>query len=70
MDSASEGAIYFSLGTNVRRNHISEGFLKIAADVFKELPYKIIWKLDMDITEKSSNIKIFRWLPQQDVLSK
>ncbi|XP_028133814.1 UDP-glucosyltransferase 2 [Diabrotica virgifera virgifera] len=68
LDSAAEGVIYFSLGTNVRSSNIQQDILNKFLNVFKRLPYKILWKLDADIPDIPANIKIFKWVPQQDVL--
>ncbi|KAJ8959917.1 hypothetical protein NQ317_010522 [Molorchus minor] len=68
LDSAKEGVIYFSLGTNVRSHHLKSNFIKIVVDTFKELRYKVLWKFEIDIPEKSNNVKILQWVPQQDVL--
>lgn len=38
-------------------------------EVFSELPYKILWKFENDELEgKPANVKISKWLPQQDLL--
>lgn len=38
-------------------------------EVFSELPYKVLWKFeDEDLPNKPENIKIRKWIPQQDVL--
>ncbi|XP_072401507.1 UDP-glucosyltransferase 2-like [Diabrotica undecimpunctata] len=68
LDSAVEGLIYFSLGTNVRSRNIQHNILNKFLNVFGHLPYKILWKLDADIPDIPTNVKIFKWVPQQDVL--
>lgn len=70
LDGAKNGVIYFSLGTNVRSHHLSNGLIQVFVDAFKELPYKVLWKFERDVSEKSSNVKIVTWLPQQDILRK
>lgn len=38
---------------------------------FSELPQRILWKWEGDvIAGKPANVKLARWLPQVDVLSK
>ncbi|XP_022903760.1 UDP-glucosyltransferase 2-like [Onthophagus taurus] len=69
LDNAKEGVIYFSMGTNVRTSTLSETFLKVLLESFAKLPYKVLWKLDNEnLPNKSDNILIRKWLPQQDVL--
>lgn len=70
MDGAKEGVIYFSFGTNVRGSAIDRNKRKIFLEAFSELPYKILWKFEEEYMEnKPHNVKISKWLPQQDVLS-
>ncbi|CAK1589580.1 unnamed protein product [Parnassius mnemosyne] len=69
LDSSKNGVIYFSFGTNVVPSSLSQEKMKIFEDVFSQLPYNIIWKWDSDKkTVKSKNIKIYKWLPQSDLL--
>lgn len=37
--------------------------------VLSRLPYNVIWKRDNDSAVKSKNIKVYKWLPQADLLS-
>ncbi|CAH2098350.1 unnamed protein product [Euphydryas editha] len=69
LDSSKNGVIYFSLGTNVRPSVLSSEKIDIFIKVFSQLPYDIMWKWDKDkLPGKSENIKIFKWLPQSDLL--
>lgn len=62
--------IYFSLGSNIKSTHIDPEKRKYILEAFSELPYKVIWKFEGDKLEnKSDNIKISKWLPQQDLLA-
>lgn len=45
--------------------------IQIMFNVLSQLPYDVIWKWDKDeMPGRSENIKIFKWLPQSDLLSK
>lgn len=69
MDEAKEGVVYFSLGSNVKSMHIDKEKRKVITDVFSELPYKVLWKFESDDLENiPKNVKISKWLPQQDLL--
>lgn len=70
LNKSKHGVIYFSLGTNVKSNRVSPSMKTAILEAFKELPYDILWKYDIDLPEASKNVKIVRWAPQQDVLSK
>lgn len=69
LDDGKEGVIYFSLGSNVKSAHIDANKRKIIMEAFFELPYKVLWKFENDTLEnKPANVKIGKWLPQQDIL--
>ncbi|XP_021702706.1 UDP-glucuronosyltransferase 3A1 isoform X1 [Aedes aegypti] len=70
MDRSRHGVIYFSLGTLIRSDSINEKNLKIFVDTFKSLKYDILWKCDSEVDlNGTSNIRISKWFPQQDVLA-
>ncbi|KAI7815526.1 UDP-glucuronosyltransferase [Rhyzopertha dominica] len=69
LDNAEEGVIYFSLGSNVRSANIDSEKRTMIMEAFGELPYKVLWKFEEDaLPNKPSNVKISKWLPQQDLL--
>lgn len=38
-------------------------------DTFAELPYQVLWKFENDtLPDKPKNVRIEKWLPQQDLL--
>nr|CAD7256361.1 unnamed protein product [Timema shepardi] len=70
MDTAPEGVIYFSLGSNVRSDTMDAQKRQIFLEVFSELPgYHVLWKWESDsLPGQPKNVKLAKWLPQQDVL--
>ncbi|CAG5031220.1 unnamed protein product [Parnassius apollo] len=69
LDTSQNGVIYFSFGTNVLPSALPQEKIKIFESVFSQLPYNVIWKWDSNEKSfKSENIKIFKWLPQSDLL--
>lgn len=71
LDSAKNGAVYFSLGTNVLSKDLSEEKRQVLLGAFSELPYKFLWKFEDDTLKNlPKNVKIAKWIPQQDVLRK
>ncbi|XP_075986012.1 UDP-glucosyltransferase 2-like [Anticarsia gemmatalis] len=69
LDSSKNGVIYMSLGTNVRPSILPPERIQMMVKVFSELPYDVIWKWDKDeLPGRSENIRIFKWLPQSDLL--
>ncbi|XP_046972446.1 uncharacterized protein LOC124539191 [Vanessa cardui] len=69
LDSSKKGVIYFSLGTNVTPSVLSPTIIQMLVKVFSQLPYNVLWKWDKDeLPGQTKNIKIFKWLPQTDLL--
>ncbi|KAJ8910830.1 hypothetical protein NQ315_015565 [Exocentrus adspersus] len=68
LDTAKTGVIYFSLGTNVKASLISDELRNVILNTFANLPYKILWKFEQDLPGTPDNVKIMKWVPQQDLL--
>jgi glucuronosyltransferase len=69
LDEAKDGVIYFNLGTNVLSDHMPEEKRRVFIEAFSTLPQKILWKWESDILPgQPPNVKIEKWLPQQDIL--
>ncbi|XP_046972692.1 UDP-glycosyltransferase UGT5-like [Vanessa cardui] len=69
LDSSKNGVIYFSLGTNVSPSLLPPEKIQMFLNVLSQLPYDVLLKWDKDVLPgKSENIKIFKWLPQADIL--
>ncbi|XP_055638653.1 UDP-glucosyltransferase 2-like [Toxorhynchites rutilus septentrionalis] len=70
LDNSQRGVIYFSLGTLIRSDSINLKNLNIFVETFKSLKYDILWKCDSEVDlNGTSNIRVARWLPQQDLLA-
>ncbi|KAF2902531.1 hypothetical protein ILUMI_03654 [Ignelater luminosus] len=68
LDKAKDGFIYFSLGSNVKSNRLSESTKKIFLETFAELPYLVLWKFEEEkLPGKPDNVIISKWFSQQDV---
>ncbi|KAK4872659.1 hypothetical protein RN001_014688 [Aquatica leii] len=67
LDSAEDGFIYFSLGTNVKSKFLDERTRSVIMNTFAELPYTILWKFEDDLLNKPKNVIASKWFPQQDV---
>ncbi|KAF5282447.1 hypothetical protein FQA39_LY17562 [Lamprigera yunnana] len=69
LDSASDGFIYFSLGTNIKSTNMPTAVRETILATFAELPYKVLWKFEEDhLLKKTENVVTKKWLPQQDIL--
>lgn len=70
MDSAEQGVIYFSLGTNLQGANLSKDKAQIIFNELSKLPYKVLLKWgDSNFPGQSENIIYKSWLPQDDILA-
>ncbi|XP_037052099.1 UDP-glucosyltransferase 2-like [Bradysia coprophila] len=70
LDSARNGVIYMSLGSNVKSKDLSPEILAIFLTVFGNLTYNVVWKFEADnLPNKPDNVFISKWLPQSDLLA-
>lgn len=71
LDSATNGVVYFSMGSNLKSSDISPEKRKHILKVFSKLKQKVLWKFEGDeLPGLPPNVKIDKWLPQSDVLGK
>lgn len=71
MDKSKQGAIYFSLGSNLKTIYLPDNIRKIFLDVFGKLPYNVLFKWENDtLPGKPDNVFLSKWLPQLTVLGK
>ncbi|XP_033317124.1 UDP-glucuronosyltransferase 2B33-like [Bombus bifarius] len=69
LDGATNGFIYFSLGSNARSASLPLEIRRMFCDVFAKLPYRVVWKFEEDFPGKPDNVYIGKWLPQQTILA-
>ncbi|CAG7720843.1 unnamed protein product, partial [Allacma fusca] len=63
-----DGFIYFSMGSMVNSKLFSPSVKKMFLSVFSKLKQRVLWKFEADLTDLPPNVKIGKWLPQQDIL--
>lgn len=71
MGSGDAGFIYVSMGSSVKAVNMPEHLRRLLVQTFAQLPYRILWKWESGLSEMHdlpSNVKLGRWLPQQDIL--
>lgn len=69
LDGATKGVIYFSLGSNVRSETMTEEKKQAFMSAFAELPQRVLWKWETNaMSDVPKNVKLVKWLPQQEVL--
>ncbi|BFG05756.1 UDP-glucuronosyltransferase 2B13 [Drosophila madeirensis] len=70
LDGASEGAIFFSLGSNVQSKDMPQEMLQLFLQVFGSLKQRVLWKFeDESLRQLPPNVMIRKWLPQADILA-
>ncbi|KAK9892156.1 hypothetical protein WA026_018359 [Henosepilachna vigintioctopunctata] len=70
LDDAKGGVVYFSLGTNVRFDHVQGNIKQAILEALGELPYTVLCKWESeDFPGKPKNVILRKWLPQQAILA-
>ncbi|XP_066247772.1 UDP-glucosyltransferase 2-like [Euwallacea similis] len=70
LDSAEEGVIFFSLGSNAKSSTLSKELIGTIATSIGKLNQKVLWTFDDDhIKNAPANLKISKWFPQVDILA-
>nr|CAD7264885.1 unnamed protein product [Timema shepardi] len=70
IDSATEGVIFFSMGSIIQGSMLPETTRDAFLKVFSKLKQKVLWKLEVDsLPGQPANVKISKWLPQSDILA-
>lgn len=69
MDGAEHGAIFFSLGSNIKSTDIDESKVNALLKVFAKLKQRVLWKWDTELLNIPENTIVSKWLPQNDILA-
>ncbi|XP_055838430.1 UDP-glycosyltransferase UGT5-like [Episyrphus balteatus] len=70
LDDATDGAIYFSLGTNIKSADMPPEKMKLFLEVFSTMKQRILWKFEADKVPKlPKNVMVQKWMPQNDILA-
>ncbi|XP_049828787.1 UDP-glycosyltransferase UGT5-like [Schistocerca gregaria] len=70
LDEATDGAIYFSMGSNLQSAHWPEEKRSVFLRVFSQLKQRVLWKWETDsMPGQPHNVKTGKWLPQSDILA-
>lgn len=66
-----DGFIVFSLGSIVKAVHMPESVREAFLQSFSKLKQRVIWKWEKDggMPNLPSNVKLVKWLPQQELLA-
>lgn len=69
LDTAENGVILMSLGSYAQSTDLSRQTVDAFLKVFDSMPYRILWKFEDELSNKSNNVMIVNWLKQCDVLA-
>ncbi|KAJ2952617.1 hypothetical protein O0L34_g6942 [Tuta absoluta] len=69
MDSAKNGVIYFSLGSNVKSKDLPDEIKQSLLKMFQQLKYTVLWKFEEQLIGLPKNVQILKWAPQQSILA-
>jgi glucuronosyltransferase len=69
LDEASDGVIYFSMGSHLQSTLMPESKRNAFLGAFSKLKQRVLWKWESDtLPGQPSNVKLGKWLPQSDIL--
>ncbi|CAB3238639.1 unnamed protein product [Arctia plantaginis] len=69
MDKAKNGVIYFSLGSNMKSDGMSEEMKQSLIKMFSKLDQTVIWKFESDTEISAPNVHFVKWAPQPSILA-
>lgn len=70
LDSAKDGAIFFSMGSNIHSSSMSKEVIQQILSVIRSLKQKVLWKFeDENLENKPDNLIVSKWFPQTDILA-
>lgn len=69
LDTADNGIVYFSLGSNIKTASLAPSKLKILLKSFANLKQRVLFKWENGtIPEKPKNVIASKWFPQKSIL--
>jgi glucuronosyltransferase len=69
LDEAPDGVIYFSMGSLLQGYLMPEFKINAFLVAFSKLKQRVLWKWESDTLQgQPSNVKVRKWLPQNDIL--
>lgn len=70
LNESENGAIYFSMGSNLKSKDLPPSKVEEILTAFRGLKQRVLWKFELDdLPNKPKNLYISDWFPQTDVLA-
>lgn len=71
MDNASDGVIYFSMGSVLQSSDLPDDKRDALLEAFSQLKQHVLWKWEAEVLPaQPENVRVGKWFPQADVLGK
>lgn len=70
MESAKNGVIYFSMGSNLQSKEMPDELKMSLLKMFGGLKQTVLWKFEEVLPDLPKNVHILKWAPQPSILSK
>ena len=70
MDSAKDGVIFFSMGSNLKSKDLPDELKASLLKMFGSLKQTVLWKFEEVLPNMPKNVHILTWAPQQEILCK
>ena len=67
--SGDAGFIYLSFGSILRGADLPEATRRVIIKTFSRLAQRVLWKFEEPAVDLPSNVRVYPWLPQQDLLA-
>ncbi|XP_053630996.2 UDP-glycosyltransferase UGT5 isoform X1 [Cherax quadricarinatus] len=64
-----DGVIYFSLGSVFTASTLPACYIELFVKAFSRVSQRVLWKFEDELHCLPDNVKISKWLPQQDILA-
>ncbi|XP_037732288.1 UDP-glycosyltransferase UGT5 isoform X2 [Drosophila subpulchrella] len=70
INESEHGAIYFSMGSNLKSKDLPPAKVQEILRAFSGLKQRVLWKFELeDLPNKPENVYISDWFPQTDILA-
>ncbi|KAG7309342.1 hypothetical protein JYU34_005289 [Plutella xylostella] len=69
MDNASNGVIYFSMGSTLQSKDLPDEIKTSLLKMFGQLKQTVLWKFEENVPNLPKNVKIIKWAPQPSILA-
>lgn len=68
LDESKQGVVYFSLGSNLKSKNLAPDQISAIVKSLSNLKTNVLWKFEGSLPDLPKNVKIDKWLPQQEIL--